>query len=104
MSSVIDDDVKLKLGEEWCRALINAVEVNKQLLSKHLLVSHQVGLINEEIIGEVANALGPRIRDAHKRRMGEGAKADQFEIMKVRSIRHLNSDLNLLCCSSQLNV
>ena len=104
MSFVIDDDVKLKLGEEWCRALMNAVEVKKRFLSKHLLVSHQVGLIKEDIMGEIANALGPRIRDAHKRRMGEGAKADQFEIMKVSSIRHLNSNLNLIIsCVAQAN-
>ena len=64
-----------------------------------------MGVINESIMEELAKALGPRIRDAHKKRMArEGAKADQFEIMKVSSIRHLNSNLNLIIsCAAQAN-
>ena len=43
----------------------------------------QAGVINKGTMAELAKALGPRIRDAHNRRMGEGAKADQVEMMKV---------------------
>ena len=40
-------------------------------------------VINKDIMAELANALGPKIRGAHLMRMEDGAKADRVEMKKV---------------------
>merc|ERR1712130_401630 len=61
-------EVKEKLCEENYWALINAVEV---------------GVINKQIMAELAKALGPRIRKAHEERMKTGAHNITVEMGKV---------------------